>query len=79
LNIFYFSFKITLYHWDLPQVLDDLGGWQNAAIADWFEAYADLCFSQFGPLVSVNFIYLVIYLNCHCSVYLQLKHYFLLM
>jgi lactase-phlorizin hydrolase len=45
-----------LYHWDLPQVLDDLGGWQNAAIADWFEAYADLCFAQFGPLVSVNVV-----------------------
>lgn len=48
---------ITLYHWDLPQVLEDLGGWQNAAIADWFEAYADLCFAQFGPLVNnINWI-----------------------
>ena len=33
---------------DLPQVLEDQGGWQNASIADWFEAYADLCFQEFG-------------------------------
>jgi beta-glucosidase len=41
-----------LYHWDLPQVLEDLGGWQNPEIATWFEAYADLCFEQFGADVS---------------------------
>lgn len=48
------DFQVTLYHWDLPQVLEDLGGWQNAASADWFEAYADLCFEQFGADVSID-------------------------
>ena len=33
---------LCLYHWDLPQALDDLGGWQNRDIALWFADYAAL-------------------------------------
>ncbi len=42
---------ITLYHWDLPQALENLGGWPNRKIVDWFADYVDVCTKAFGPKV----------------------------
>jgi beta-glucosidase len=42
---------ITLYHWDLPQVLEDQGGWTNRDIISWFGDYCDLCSRSFGDRV----------------------------
>jgi beta-glucosidase len=42
---------ITLYHWDLPQVLEDAGGWTNRATADAFAEYADVLSRRLGDRV----------------------------
>jgi beta-glucosidase len=41
----------TLYYWDLPQVLEDSGGWANRSIVDAFEEYAKVCFKELGDVV----------------------------
>ena len=38
----------TLYHWDLPQALQDQGGWANRATAFRFAEFAAACFREFG-------------------------------
>ena len=42
---------ITLYHWDLPQALEDRGGWTNREIIDWFNEYVSFCSQEFGSKV----------------------------
>ena len=61
----------TLYHWDLPMPLEDLGGFLNASFADWFNDYADKVFAELGENVSTNYgssnlSYIVIDLSFPC-------------
>jgi beta-glucosidase len=42
---------LTLYHWDLPQALEDRGGWANPQVVDWFAEYAQLMYRTFDDRV----------------------------
>lgn len=42
---------VTLYHWDLPQALEDEGGWPSRTAADAFVEYADIISRKLGGRV----------------------------
>ena len=42
---------VTLYHWDLPQRLEEKGGWANRDVTGWFETYSAFCIKKFGDRV----------------------------
>jgi beta-glucosidase len=47
---------ITLYHWDLPQALENLGGWTNREILNWFTIFAEFCSKEYGKKVKNWFV-----------------------
>jgi beta-glucosidase len=43
---------VTLYHWDLPQELEDAGGWTNRATSERFAEYAAVLAGALGDRVA---------------------------
>lgn len=43
---------ITLYHWDLPEWCQQLGGWTNRNITEWFLQYCQVCFKELDKYCS---------------------------
>lgn len=43
---------VTLFHFDLPQYIQDLGGPTNPFFVEYFIAYAETMFERFGDKVS---------------------------
>jgi beta-glucosidase len=44
---------LTLYHWDLPQALQDAGGWTNRDTASWFADSAECMYTHLGDRVKI--------------------------
>lgn len=42
---------VTLYHFDMPQALEEKGGWSNPESISWFKSYAEVIFKNFGTEV----------------------------
>lgn len=42
---------VTIFHWDLPQYLEDIGGWLNRETITHYERFAELCFREYGQKV----------------------------
>jgi beta-glucosidase len=49
-------FQVIIYQWGLPQPLQDIGGWPNVAIVDYFEEYEWVLFTHFGDRVRIHSI-----------------------
>ena len=45
---------VTIFHWDLPQALEDEGGWLSEDIAEAFGDYARICYREFGRWVQIS-------------------------
>lgn len=45
---------VTMYHWDLPEYLQRMGGLLNPMFGMYFKAYAELLFKEFGESVSIG-------------------------
>ncbi len=41
----------TLYHWELPSALADLGGWRNRDIAGWFGDFTEVIMRRIGDRI----------------------------
>lgn len=41
---------ITLFHWEFPQALEDLGGWRNPKVVEWFGEYAKVVAENFSDI-----------------------------
>lgn len=42
---------VNLYHFDMPWCLQEIGGFENKAVVEYYATYAKTCFELFGDLV----------------------------
>ncbi|MDR1902781.1 MAG: beta-glucosidase [Treponema sp.] len=63
----------TIYHWDMPQCLEDKGGWAERPIVDAFVEFARVCFAELGDCVdqwiTINEPFCIAYLGYRFGVH----------
>ena len=68
----------TLYHWDLPQALQDIGGWENRETIDAFVQYAQTMFKEFrGKIkswITLNEPWCISFLSNHLGAHAPGNH-----
>ena len=65
---------VNLYHFDMPAKLQELGGWENRKVVDYYKEYARTCFDLFGDVVKRWFTFNEPIVHVECG-YLQCYHY----
>lgn len=43
---------VTIFHWDMPKTMHDLGGWTNKVVVNYYVQYAKAVIQQFGDKVA---------------------------
>ncbi|XP_041970641.1 myrosinase 1-like isoform X2 [Aricia agestis] len=56
---------VTLFHWDMPTVFMDLGGWTNPKVVDYFVDYARVAFELFGDVVKIWTTMNELHIHCY--------------
>ncbi len=82
LHRFNISPMLTLFHWDLPQHLEDQGGWANPESIEWYlhfvETVADRLADRVPAWITINepwvFLHLGMIKGIHAPGYKDLKH-----
>ena len=67
------SVMVELYHWDLPQSLQDLGEWFNSTIVDKLAIYADTCFQEYGLKVLLALVRRMTHLNINKEIWYECR------
>ena len=64
---------VTLYHWDLPQFLQDQGGWQERSTVEAFRHYMQVVMQRFGDLIdtvyTINEPWVIAFLGHHIGIH----------
>ena len=55
---------MTLFHWDLPQYIEDQGGFTSPLLVDTFKNFADVVFQNFGDRVQIWITFNEPYIFC---------------